>query len=78
MKKSGCGVVHFTDQEENFLFAVGGRGSTPSSHQQGAQYQKDGIYARTNEQHIFSLSTCERYCELSHQYYYIQYCDCIC
>ena len=59
MSKSGCGVVHFTDQEEGLLFAVGGRGSTPTSRQQGAQYQKDGIFARTNEQHIFSLFTCE-------------------
>ena len=73
MSKSCCGVA---DQEENFLFAVGGHGSTPSSHQQGAQYQKDGIYACTNEQHIFSLSTCECYCKLYHQYY-AQYCDCI-
>ena len=59
MSKSGCGVVPFTDQEEGLLFAVGGCGSNPSSRQQGAQYEKDGRYARTNEQHIFSLSTCE-------------------
>ena len=76
MKKSGCGVVHFTDQEEDLLFAVGGRGSTQSFRQQGAQYQKDGTYTLTNEQHIFSLSTCECYCELSRQCC-VQYCDCI-
>ena len=61
MKKSGCGVVHFTDEEEDLLFVVGGYGPTPSSHQRGAQYKqvKDEDCVRTNEQHIFCLSTSE-------------------
>ena len=62
MKKSNCGVLYFTDEEEDLLFVVGGYGPTPSSHQQGVQYQhahyyKDRVY--TNEQHIFCLSTSE-------------------
>ena len=63
MKKSGCGVVHFTDEEEDLLFVVGGYGPTPSSHQRGAQYKQIMIvirsYVYTNEQHIFCLSTSE-------------------
>ena len=61
MKKSKHGgVVHFTDEEEDLLFVVGGYGPTPSSHQHGAQYkQDDDDYVSTNEQHIFSLSTSE-------------------
>ena len=51
MKKSLCGMVAFKDEEEDFLFVVGGYGPTPSSHHSGAQYQ----YNRTNEQHMFSL-----------------------
>ena len=56
MKKSGCGVVHFTD-EEDLLFVVGGYGHTPFSYQFGTQYTQS--YVRTNEQHIFCLSTSE-------------------
>ena len=59
MKKSDCGVVHFTDEEEDLLFVVGGYGPTPSSHQRGAQYKQIGSYVYTNEQHIFCLSTSE-------------------
>ena len=62
MKKSGCGVVYFTDEEEDLLFVVGGYGPTPSSHQHGAQYDQDKNYNHlvyTNEQHIFCLSTSE-------------------
>ena len=60
MKKSGCGVVHFTDEEEDLLFVVGGYGPTPSSHQHGARYrQARKGYSNTNEQHIFCLSTSE-------------------
>ena len=55
MKKRYCGMVAFKDGEEDFLFVVGGYGSTPSSRQPGAQYEND----RTNEQHMFSLSTSE-------------------
>ena len=57
MKKSHCGMVSFKDGEENFLFVVGGRGPTPSSHQLGAQYTQDTKFTCTNEQHMFSLNT---------------------
>ena len=60
MKKKWCGMVHFTDGEEDILYVVGGWGPVvPSSRQHGAQYESvyDGV--RTNEQHIFSLSTSE-------------------
>ena len=59
MRKSLCGMVAFKDGEENFLFVVGGIGPTPSSHQPGAQYEKDIVGTWTNEQHTFSLSTSE-------------------
>ena len=61
MRKSRCGMVHFTDGEEDLLYVVGGYGhAAPSSPQLGAQYQqtKHG-FVHTNEQHIFSLSTSE-------------------
>ena len=60
MKKSGCGLVHFTDDEEDLLFVMGGWGPTPSSHQHRAQYKQANMgYVYTNEQHIFCLSTSE-------------------
>ena len=60
MQKSCCGMVHFTDGEEDLLYVVGGKGrAVPSSPQHGAQYQKYGDGVFTNEQHIFSLSTSE-------------------
>ena len=59
MKKNGCGVVHFTDEEEDLLFVMGGYGPAPEYHQPGAQYKQSGTYVRTNEQHIFCLSTSE-------------------
>ena len=55
MKKYYCGMMAFKDGEEDFLFVVGGMGSTPSSRQPGAKYENN----RTNEQHMFSLSTSE-------------------
>ena len=62
-----CGMVHFTYGEEDLLYVVGGWGhAAPSSPQHGAQYQQypsGGV--RTNEQHIFSLSTSEWYCVVS-------------
>ena len=61
MEKEWCGMVHFTDGEEDLLYVVGGRGHpVPSSPQHGAQYQRS-VYGSvyTNEQHIFSLSTSE-------------------
>ena len=61
MQKQWCGMVHFTDREEDLLYVVGGLGSAaPSSPQHGAQYQPAGYKSVcTNEQHIFSLSTSE-------------------
>ena len=59
MKKCGCGLVHFTDEEEDLLFLVGGYGPTPSFRQCGARYKGGMRYVRTNEQHIFCLSTSE-------------------
>ena len=61
MRKSRCGMVHFTDGEENLLYVVGGYGhAAPSSPQHGAQYQlTEHGFVHTNEQHIFSLSTSE-------------------
>ena len=66
MQKQWCGMVHFTDREEDLLYVVGGHGgmAAPSSPQHGAQYYQPVRYIRydgvcTNEQHIFSLSTSE-------------------
>ena len=61
MQKNDCGMVHFTYGEEDLLYMVGGRGhAAPSTRQHGAQYQPAGYgVVRTNEQHIFSLSTSE-------------------
>ena len=59
MKKCSCAVVHFTDEEEDLLFVVGGCGPVPSSRQRGAQYRQFWGYVYTNEQHIFCLSTSE-------------------
>ena len=61
MQKDSCGMVHFTEGEEDLFYVVGGYGhAAPSSPQHGAQYlsaRYGGIH--TNEQHIFSLSTSE-------------------
>ena len=62
MQKYRCGMVHFTDGEEDLLYVVGGKGhAVPSSPQHGALYQPIGysVGMCTNEQHIFSLSTSE-------------------
>ena len=63
MKKHGCGMVHFTDEEEDLLFVVGGAGPIelegPYFNQPGAEYQDGSGYMHTNEQHIFCLSICE-------------------
>ena len=46
--------------EEDILFVVGGNGTTPSSCQPGAQYEKvTDVIVRCNEQHMFTLSTSE-------------------
>ena len=60
MKKHHCGMVLFTDGEVDLLYVVGGYGrAVPSSPQYRAQYQSVDGGIRTNEQHIFSLSTSE-------------------
>ena len=60
MQKESCGMVLFTDGEEDLLYVVGGNGHpVPSSQQHGAQYQSVYGGVRTNEQHIFSMSTSE-------------------
>ena len=60
MKKLDCGVVYFTDEKEDFLFVVGGYGPTPVfSHQHKTQCEQIRKCIRTNEQHIFCLSTSE-------------------
>ena len=60
MKKAFCGMVHFTDGEEDLLCVVGGNGhAVPSSRQHRALYQSVYGGVHTNEQHIFSLSTSE-------------------
>ena len=60
MQKRYCGMVHFTDGEEDLLYVVGGYGlAVPSSPQHGAQYLQYIGDVHTNEQHIFSLSTSE-------------------
>ena len=57
MQKQWCGMVHFTDGEEDLLYVVGGYGRViPSPPQHRAQYQKLIYDVRTNEQHIFSLT----------------------
>ena len=60
MKKGCCGMVAFKDGEEDILFVVGGYGTTPSSRQPRARYEE--LYSgcmKTNEQHMFTLSTSE-------------------
>ena len=61
MKKHSCGVVHFTDEEQDLLFVVGGYGSVLSPHQRETLYKLVNSvgYVYTNEQHIFCLSTSE-------------------
>ena len=60
MKKAYCGMVAFCDGKEDILFVVGGGGTTPSSHQPGAQYEKlTDVRTISNEQHMFTLSTSE-------------------
>ena len=60
MKKYDSGMVAFKDGEEDILFVVGGYGTSPSSHQPGAQYAKvTDVRVKCNEQHMFTLSTSE-------------------
>ena len=59
MKKVQCGILALKDDEEDFLFVVGGNCPTPSLHQSGAQYEEKGGLTYTNEQHMFFLKTRE-------------------
>ena len=60
MQKHHCGMVQFSNGEEDLLYVVGGWGHpVPSPPQLGAQYEQYLSGVRTNEQHIFSLSTSE-------------------
>ena len=61
MQKHHCGMVHFTEGEEDLLYVVGGYGhAVPSSPQLGSLYQLTTLgNVHTNEQHIFSLSSSE-------------------
>ena len=59
MQKNHCGMVHFTDGEEDFLYVVGGQGHDHAVPQYGPHYRRYGDCMCTNEQHIFSLSTSE-------------------
>ena len=60
MKKAYCGMVAFKDGKEDILFVVGGLGTTPSSRQPGAQYEKfNDVLFVCNEQHMFTLNTSE-------------------
>ena len=58
MQKKWCGMVHFTDGEEDLLYVVGGRGhAVPSSPQHGAQYQEliGGVVYTNDQQQFFSV-----------------------
>ena len=59
MRKAGCGMVYFSDEEEDLLYIVGGVGLSPQQQQPGAQYMHNGMLLYSNEQHLFSLSTSE-------------------
>ena len=57
MKKLGCGIMSFTSEGEDHLFITGGIGPTPNNPQSDAEYSKYGNCVRTNEQHIYNIST---------------------
>ena len=60
MNKGYCGMVAFKDGKEEVLFVVGGRGTTLSYRQPGAQYdEKVDVLVRCNEQHMSILSASE-------------------
>ena len=53
-------MVAFKDGDKDILFVVGGIGTTLSSRQPGAQYEKvTDVHVKCNEQHMFTLSTSE-------------------
>ena len=59
MKKYHCGIMLFTLEGEDHLFITGGYGSPPNNPQPNAEYSKEkhGNRVRTNEQHIYNIST---------------------
>ena len=58
MKKSSCGIMPFTSEGEDHLFITGGSGTPPNNPQPNAKYSKLlGDLVRTNEQHIYNIST---------------------
>ena len=67
-KKYGSGMISFkTDNKENCLFVVGGYyEKSPHNKQPGAQYTD----IRTNESHIFNITTSE-YIYIIPSYYHI-------
>ena len=51
-----CGMVHFTDGEEDLLYVVGGWGhAAPSSPQHGAQYHQMVLVVCVPMNNTFSL-----------------------
>ena len=59
-KSCNCGMVHFTDGEEDLLYVVGGMvHAAQSSPLHGEECQLLYFCVCTHEQHIFSLSTSE-------------------
>ena len=58
MKKYHCGIMSFTSEGEDHLFITGGYGPPPNNPQPNAEYLKEyGNHVRTNEQHIYNIST---------------------
>ena len=59
MKKCDCGMISFASEGEHCLLVIGGFGPPPDNPQPNAQYNKGGPLSgvRTNEQHIFNIST---------------------
>ena len=58
MKKAYGGMISLDFDKTEYLFIVGGLGSTPTVHHPQFQYdqRKDGL-VRTNEQLLYNLST---------------------
>ena len=59
MKKFRCGIMSFASEGQDQLFITGGCGPPPNNPQPNAEYSKEkhGNRVRTNEQHIYNIST---------------------
>ena len=58
MKRSGGGMVCMESMGTEYLFMIGGTGSTPTTYQSQYQYnQMVNSIIRTNEQNLLNLST---------------------